>query len=344
MSLDYVIYDKKNKKIVSTIKKEQEEIKKLINSSNELIDFKDFKYRVGVKKTDKGTVYCLTSNKNYIKSSKMFNSDMNILVASLDKIYEAVEEAEKFAFRQVDILIHNLKTINAHSIQNMFYFLPQDKLMDCTIKEINREIKNKIKNDLDGATELIFKILKNNSEMKAEFSVFSKLYEDNPLLNIKKFNLHYSLINVIYNFFPDFTDKLIDLNFQEMEIFAYYDYESIHVALFHMIENITKYIKKDSSLKITYNTSYIDEVELIFDMISLRIENNELENIFEDGYSGEHAIKNNKSGKGIGLARVKKLLELNSGSIVVENLSNINDIYSNNIFKIKLKKDINSIR
>lgn len=343
MSLGYVIYDEKNKKIISTIKNEEEEIKKLISSSNELIDFNGLKYRVGVKKIDKGTVYCLTSDKNYIKSSKMFNSDMNILLASLDKINEAITEAEKFAFRQVDILIHNLKTINAHSIQDMFYFLPQNKLKG-TVKEINKEIKNKIKSDLDGAAELIFKILKNNTEMKAEFSVFSKLYEDNPLLNIKKFDLHYSLINVIYNFFPDFTDKLIDLDLQEMEVFAYYDYESIHVALFHMIENITKYIKKNSSLRIIYNTSYIDEVELIFNMISLRIENNELENIFEDGYSGEHAIKNNKSGKGIGLARVKKLLELNSGSIVVENLSNIDDIYSNNIFKIKLKKDINSIR
>lgn len=343
MELEYLIFDENNKKLVSTISKENEFLVEKISKPNELIDEKNIKYRVGFRENENGKIFCISSHKKYIKSSRLFNYEMDILFSSVSKVGDAVEAAEKFTIRQINILIHNLKTINAHSIQDIFYLIPQDILSKGTMKDINKEIKNIIKNNMDKTTELLFKILKNNIQMKAEFSVFSKLYEENPLLNIKEFNLYNSFMNVIYNFYPDFIDKKIRIDIKKIEALAFYDYESVHVALFHMIDNIVKYIKKDSELTIDF-IILIDEVEMILDMISIRIENDEIIKIFEDGYSGRYAVSSDKSGKGIGMARVKKLLELNKGAIEVQNLGNIADIYSKNQFKLKFKNDIKQIR
>ncbi|MFY4806847.1 hypothetical protein ACOTVJ_10695 [Aliarcobacter butzleri] len=342
MKLEYVITNNKDKKICSTIEDGNEYILDYIHSENEIIEINSKKFRVGFRRTLEGSVYGFSSHKNYLKSSRLFNNEMDLLISSLEKIKEAVKEAEKFAFKQVNILIHNLTTINAHSIQDIFNFVPAESLKG-TVKEINRSIKNRIKGDVDKATELFFKILKNNSEMKAEFSVFNKLHEDNPILNFKEFKIDYSIVNVLYNFFPDFTDKNIEVQVNGEDYYAYFDYESIHVALFHMIDNITKYIKKDSTLNISFEL-LIDEIVIKFNMISLRILPQEIHSIFEDGYSGSLAKEFKKNGKGIGMSRVKKLLELNNGYIKVEELNRYDEKYSTNEFCIYLKRTSNDTR
>jgi sensor histidine kinase regulating citrate/malate metabolism len=45
----------------------------------------------------------------------------------------------------------------------------------------------------------------------------------------------------------------------------------------------------------------------------------DMKHIFHEGYSGAFAQLAGKSGKGIGLSRVQKLLKLNNASIEIEN-------------------------
>jgi signal transduction histidine kinase len=335
MNLEYLISDVNGKKIASTISLSNKPLLKIINNENYILEYHSTKFRVGFLETSQGSIYCISSDKNYIKSSRKFLSDMNMLILSLEKVEDAKKDVEHFAFRQVDILFHNLKNINAHLIQDMYDFLPQTEKNEVNIYD---KIKLSVKKNPERTARLLFKVLKNNMEMKAEFSVFSKLYEESPLLNFKEFNLYLSVLNVLYNFFPDFTDKNISVKFEEKEVNAYYDYESIHVALFHMIDNITKYIKPDTTLYINFD-ELLDESMITFDMISLKINDDEIENIFEDGYSGENAILDEKAGKGIGMSRVKKLLELNSGNIILERREEVKNKYQNNVFIIHLKKD-----
>ena len=102
-----------------------------------------------------------------------------------------------------------------------------------------------------------------------------------------------------------------------------------------------KYIKPNSRLNIRFE-DYINQVDIIFDMISLKVLDDEKDKIFVNGFSGIHATKNGTSGKGIGMSRVKQILELNNGDIVLEDgeISTENDSeYNNNIFKISLKKE-----
>jgi len=75
-------------------------------------------------------------------------------------------------------------------------------------------------------------------------------------------------------------------------------------------------------------------------MTSLKIDNSEKIKIFDEGYSGKFAKKHEKDGNGIGLSRVKKIIELNKGEFTIDTSDEYSlDDYTNNKFIIKLKKE-----
>ena len=148
-------------------------------------------------------------------------------------------------------------------------------------------------------------------------------------------------MNILYLFFPDFTDKhvLVGVSCPENTI-AYFDYESIHVALYHLVENSVKYVKPYTGLSIEIFRDN-DKVTLEFDMNSLAIYEHEIDSIFDDGYSGDLSKKTGKAGSGIGLSRVKDILAINNSKISVSideatRQEQDNAHYQRNIFRIEL--------
>ena len=187
----------------------------------------------------------------------------------------------------------------------------------------------------------MLRIAKNNAAVKAEFSVFNKIFDSNPRLERKNHNIHKVLMNILYLFFPDFTDKhvLVGVSCPENTI-AYFDYESIHVALYHLVENSVKYVKPYTGLSIEIFRDN-DKVTLEFDMNSLAIYEHEIDSIFDDGYSGDLSKKTGKAGSGIGLSRVKDILAINNSKISVSideatRQEQDNAHYQRNIFRIEL--------
>lgn len=340
LDVEYILIDKKDNVIISTLQDSSKDIIQYVNNHNELIFINEIKYRVGKIENEKGSLILITKDKSFIKSSTKFRTKAKLLLEFLSEMEDYRNDVMDYTLKELSILTHNLITINAHSIQDMFDFISQDDLKDSDVKGLRKIIKNSIKNDLDKATTLFFRILKNNIETKTEFSVYGKLYSTEPVLNYKNYNVYNVLSTILYNFFPDFIDKKIELNVEKASYIASFDYESIQVALYHMIDNITKYILKGTTLVITF-VNLLDEVVMQFSMISLKIEENEKEKIFMHGFSGVNALKNEKSGKGIGMSRVKQILELNNSSITL----NIGEVivkesdYCNNIFSIHLKKE-----
>lgn len=340
IGVEYILLDIKDNVIVSTLEETSKEIIQHINKPNELIYINDIKYRVGKIKKEKGTLIAITKEKSFIRSSSKFKIKTNLLLEFLTDMEIYRNDVIDYTLKELSILTHNLITINAHSIQDMFDFISQDELKDTSIKELRKTIKSAIKKDLDKASTVFFRILKNNIETKTEFSVYGKLYSDEPVLSYKNYNVHNVLSAIMYNFFPDFIDKGIDLDVEKVSYIASFDYESIQVALYHMIDNITKYILKDTCLAITF-TDLLDEVIINFNMISLKIEDDEREKIFIHGFSGVNALSKEKAGKGIGMSRVKQILELNNSYIKLDVGAEIarEPDYCTNLFSIHLKKE-----
>ncbi len=338
--IEYLLLDNKNNIILSTINDDMRDIIDLIEDRNKLISFQGKEYRTGKIVSENGTLYAYTVDKKFIRNTNLFKTHTNVIVSLLSNLNTFKKEVSKEINKHINILIHNLTTLNAHDMQELFNLVPQEDLAKNPKRGL-KTIKEKIEENTTKASQVFLKLLKNNIATKTEFSVFSKLYEENPTLNKKNYVISDVLYNVLYNFFPDLTDKEIEITLNFPTTKAFFDYESIQVALFHMVDNIVKYIKPKSTLVIEFK-DFLNEINIVFDMISLKVNEDEKDKIFIEGFSGQCATKNGQSGKGIGMSRVKQILELNNGDISLKTGDRYanNDIeYNNNIFTIILKKE-----
>lgn len=313
-----------------------------ISNQSEIFGTGKGQKRCGVLKGDFGTVIGISNDPDFIKSSKSFSSALRYLVetsADFQKILIAFQDK---ANANANRLIHNLITLNAHNIQEIYSVVSQDLLSGSSANNQLSIVENIVKKEPRDTAFALLRIAKNNAAMKAEFSVFKKLFDSNPRMEKKSHNVHKVLMNILYLFFPDFTDKNVEIKIRcPTNTMAYFDYESIHVSLYHLIENSVKYVRLNSELNI--NIFELNGfVDISFSMISLLITEQEKTAIFDEGFSGKVAQKIGKAGTGIGMTMVKNILEINGASISVEtDPTTLEDIfgvpYQKNIFTIMLR-------
>lgn len=273
--------------------------------------------RAGMIEKSGYQIYGFTTSKDLIFSSQRFKAHLLIIAdcaADIDASITAFKDNVNSSTRR---LLHNLTSLNAHNMQEIYSLFPQELLSKKTSGQI-LIVENIIKQDIREAALAFLRIDKNNAAMKTEFSVFNKLFEINPKLQKKTHNVHKVLMNVFYLFFNDFTDKDVHVVIDAVgEQTAYFDYESIHVAFFHLIENAVKYVKPNTELKVNIRQEDNNCI-ITFKMTSLQIKKSEIDRVFEEGYSGNFPTSIGKSGGGIGLSRARNILSLNGASIYLK--------------------------
>lgn len=303
------------------------------------------KKRRGIIRSPLGSVYLCSDDKDLLKSSRIFKAHLDFLSSMLQELITIRNGIADKINEDTKRLLHNVISLNAHNMQEIYELVSQDLLtqkMASQIEEFTQIIESRPK---DIALALI-RMHKNDISMKVNFNVFKKLYDRSPATNFLKHPLHRVVLNVLHVFFQDFTDKGVRVIIDPCNAEILLDYESFQVALYHLIENSAKYIMNDSTLHISF--PLIDEVQhILFDMISLEIPDSEKEKIFEEGYSGESACLLQLSGSGLGLGIIKPLLQLNNSELrlfrnVKPNKTKITTlaVYQNNQFEIKLSKPL----
>lgn len=325
-----------------------------LNNSDKLLltDVSAPTLKIGNKRAGKitakyGYVVGFTSNKDLLKSSSKFRTNLSVIADSLKYLDKIINDSNDKLNKSTSRLLHNLTSLNAHNIQEIYSLVPQDLLAKKASGQV-RLVEKIIKQESREASLCLLRLAKNNIAMKTEFSVFNKLFDKNPNLQFKFHNVHKVMMNILYLFFADFTDKNVNVKIDcEGKKTAFFDYESIHVALFHLIENAVKYVQPNTELNIK-----ISEVEnqilITFEMDSVQITKEEVDLLFDEGISGEYSKSSGKSGSGIGLSRAKNILELNSSSITIDidedSLHGYNSIpYQRNKFTIVLNRDISVV-
>lgn len=313
------IVTKEDKTIFSNVEIKCLQCISTCTSSNEIINciVSKEKRRRGKIVNDEGAVYLCTGQRDYINSSRIFKEKLLITSETLMELEATKNEIKDDLNKDSKRLIHNLTSLNAHNIQELYNLVPQDVLTEEYSRQINI-IGDLIIKHPEEAAKMFIRIAKHNAAMKTEFSVFKKLYEPNPILQPKRHNVRKVVLNVLHTFFQDFTDNFVHVEVKSDVSYLEFDYESMHVALYHIIENATKYTASHSTLIISFvkNPSSFD---IAFEMLSIKIENDEINLILDEGYCGKNAKELNKNGSGIGLNRVKRILELNNAELIVKN-------------------------
>lgn len=335
MDIKFRIVDKNTQ--ATTFCNLDEEFKSLlpeIKKNSEILNTNKLgKVRCGINNTAESIIFFVTNSKDYIYSSSKFKNDILHLTNLISSFLKDIcQQQIDFQLQKTQRLSHNIRSINANCITSFFSYFPQEELskkdhkIQTKIQKITQESELDIPN-------LLLKLHKNHLAIKTEFEVFEKLYTKNPFLSKKRHKIHRVLMNVFYPFFSDFQEKQVFVNILQSEIRSSFDYDTVHVAFFHIFENAYKYSKPKSQLEV----NIVENSELViinFTMESLAIDDSEIPLIFTEGWSSNISKDTGKSGNGLGMYIVKRLIELNNGKIKFEPIPNTRHTYSNNGLEI----------
>lgn len=279
------------------------------------------------------------------KTTKLFRGKIEALsYAYYDLVIpkgQIEEEIKKSEQQKVNRLVHNLTSINAHNIQEIYDLIPQE-LLTLNWKAQFDYIESELKQNPKKAAMMFLRIAKHNLHMKSEFSIYRKLDRtDSVSLDIKAWPIRNVLLNVLHTFFADFTTNRIYIQLNDFYIKVKFDYETIQVAFYHLIENSLKYTLPNSTITIDFE-EVEEEFIISLVMTSLYIQQSEREKIFQEGTSGSLAKSLGKSGDGIGLWRIRQMIELNGGKFEIlfgDQIEKIRGIsYTTNKFILFFKK------
>lgn len=84
--------------------------------------------RAGLINNKHGSVYAFTSQSDYFKSSRKFKTVIEAISNSIGMITSLVEEAKDQQNKSTSRLIHNLTSLNAHNIQEIYSLIPQENV------------------------------------------------------------------------------------------------------------------------------------------------------------------------------------------------------------------------
>lgn len=251
--------------------------------------------------------------------------------------------AKNFEWQKTRRLKHNLINHNSNILLELYKLVPQDEFRN-GINHIDL-IKEKLQKDLRKAAFAYLKVLKSSSLMKAEFEVYDMLDSDHPYLDFTEHQIHKVLMLTLYPFWLDLAEQKVSLKIQSFYEKVVFDYRSISVALSHVFDNIVKYVMAHSEINIFFDMKN-DYIQISIEMISLKVENEEIEQIFKESESGKWAKELELNGDGVGMFMVKKLIEYNNGTIHFiadfnkKGIIHYNGIpYENNKIIIYLKKN-----
>jgi K+-sensing histidine kinase KdpD len=267
-----------------------------------------------------GHVFLCTNDKDLLNSQRVFRrelSNYSVLCQRIASIREEISQQETSKARR---LIHNLITLNAHSLQNLYSVIPQDDLATFSRSNFRSQrdlIRSKLIQEPDVAAQLFILTLKNQGAVKNELSVFKRLYDSRTKINRNSHSIHKVMLNVANYFFQDFTDKNIIVTMEDSAEKVSIDYESVQVALYHLFDNAAKYCAQNSQLNIEFARGGA-VVCVLFHMRSYFVREEERNRVYDDDFSGAIPRETRTAGQGLGMGLIRELLRQNDAELDVQ--------------------------
>lgn len=299
------------------------------------------KIRYGYRKNILGILYIFTYDDRYVNSSKLFRDLLDISEHAMNTILNFRNTFSLNQNEYVQGLLHNLTSINTYNIQDIFSLVPQQVLAENlnTQHDIIKDIV--VKQPIVTANTLL-KLIKSNYAMKIEFSVFEKTVMKNPIVQKSDYSIREIVLSILQIFIDDFESKGITVTLDSNPKRLFLDYDIFFVSLYYIFENAVKYCLGGSTFKIFLVEEGLNNFVVIFDMISIRIEDEEITKLTTKNHRSPNAIRLTEKGRGIGMHRVLKTLRLNNALLEISpRVSNSafdrnGNVFEHNRFRIVL--------
>ena len=297
--------------------------------------------RIGFVSGNNGKVFACSANAS---TTKTFRIELQNCLDSIPQLMRFRKEVEhdvcnRFSVK-VDMLVHNLKSQNAHAIQELYNFVTEQDFY----KNINESVETvlaRIESRKRFAAVLFLRLAKINSAMDNEIFIYENLIKSVPNLTLspRYYNLRDVVMLIFHEFMEDFNKKKVYIDAEEYYERVKFDYRTTRFVIYHIISNASKYVKPNSDIKVSFDKTDCFYV-VRFVMTSYRMDNEVLEHIYEEGYSGKQAKQLATAGQGLGMYLAKRVTALNGLMLSIDagkQIDRVNNVeYAVNVFEISI--------
>jgi hypothetical protein len=240
--------------------------------------------------------------------------------------------------------IHNTKNLNAQITSKILSYLKEEPLSEANDKVAY--IDSLIIKNTRGFAREVLSILKISTQISNEYNVIDYL-KPNIVINKNEFGykrVHSLLVISFYQFESDFNNKNVFVNIATTDLSVYINYNTVQTLLTHLFTNTLRYIMPRTNLTISVIIVKNEFIEIKFQMRSLYLTDDILENGRVNGVRSDDAKKMYDKGTGMGLGIVHTLALLNRGRFDFYRVSDIEYDYegykfSDNIFSLHFLKE-----
>jgi signal transduction histidine kinase len=221
------------------------------------------------------------------------------LTENFNKMTKELKSIEYLRKDFVSSVSHEFKTPLA-SIQGFAKLVENNNLTD----EERKEYLGIIYEETERLSNLSTNILK-----------LSKLESQEIVFNKKEYRLDEQIRNAILLLEPKWSEKNIDLNIELDNISFLADEDLMQQVWINIINNAIIYSAQDGKISVKMHKEE-EKVIVIVDDEGIGMDEKTKERMFEKFFKGDNS--HSKEGTGLGLALVKRIIDLHQGSIEVE--------------------------
>lgn len=227
-------------------------------------------------------------------------NEFNPIIRNINKMTEELSSIETLRTDFVSNVSHELKTPLA-VLQNYCVLLEEPNLSEEKRMEYAKSVNEATKH----LSELITNILKLN-----------KLENQKILPKAHRFNLSETLCECLIAFESEWEQKEIDLFCDiDSDIYINSDKEMLSIVWNNLISNALKFTSQGGNVSVSLK-KVNNRVEVKFADSGCGMNAETLKHIFDKFYQGD--TSHSEKGNGLGLALVKRVIDLLSGEIEVE--------------------------
>lgn len=236
-----------------------------------------------------------------VRVREPLDAEYGTLTRNFNRMVEELSGIETLRGDFISNVSHEFKTPLA-SIQGFAKLLQDDSLSDSDRCEYAQII-------IDETTRL--------SKLASNILNLSKLENQTTIANKTRFSLDEQFRKIILMLEPEWSKKNINLDIALDDIYYFGNEELMGQIWQNIINNAIKFTPDNGVIKVQlYRTESNITVRISDNGIGISHEAKE--KIFEKFYQGDHSRKT--EGNGLGLALVKRIIDLCGGRIYVENL------------------------
>lgn len=231
-------------------------------------------------------------------------NQINLMEKSLLNMIDKERENDKIQRELITNISHDLKT----PLTVILGYLDIVRTKSCKSKS---EEEKYIETTYEKALLL--------QKMVLKLFEFVKLGNNEAVLNKSEVNINKLLRQVITDYFPIADGKNIKLEYSSCEntIFLNVDLDKIRRVFDNLINNAIKYSSENEKITITLEEDSAGAL-IYFKNKCEKINAEDIDKLFNRFYRGDKARNSSIEGSGIGLAIVKKILELHNSNIWAE--------------------------